>query len=123
MLKLRGNLLLVFVCVLAGFTLSVDQADGFQFQQVPINSVQQAYVKQSVQIPMRDGTKLFTTIYAPRDTSKPYPIMLNRTPYSVRPYDAQYPGRIGPSKYMENEGYIFVKQDVRGRWMLSLIHI
>jgi putative CocE/NonD family hydrolase len=89
-----------------------------QIIQNPINSVQQNYSKQSFQIPMRDGTKLYTTVYSPRDQSKPYPIMMNRTPYSTRPYgDDQYPGRIAPSKYLENDGFIFVHQDVRGRWM------
>jgi len=89
-----------------------------QVIQNPINSVQQNYIKQSFQIPMRDGTKLYTSIYAPRDQSKTYPILMNRTPYSVRPYgDDKYAGRIGPSKYLENEGFIFVHQDVRGRWM------
>ena len=67
---------------------------------------------------MRDGKTLFTSFYVPRDHSKAYPIMLNRTPYSCQPYGPNgYPGRIGPSAYMEQEGYIFVIQDVRGRWM------
>ncbi len=68
---------------------------------------------------MRDGTKLYTTVYSPRNPAgKTYPILINRTPYSVRPYDdTKYPGRIGPSKYVESDGYIFVHQDVRGRWM------
>lgn len=86
--------------------------------QAPVNSVKRIYLKQTVQIPMRDGTKLFTTVYSPRNQSKQYPFMIKRTPYSVRPYnDKQYPGRIGPSQQMESDGYIFVHQDVRGRWM------
>src|SRR5690606_41287859 len=44
------------------------------------------YSKREVYIPMRDGTKLFTAIYEPRDRSKSYPIMMLRTPYSVAPY-------------------------------------
>lgn len=76
------------------------------------------YDKAEYQIPMRDGIKLHTTVFTPKDQSKPYPFMMNRTPYSSRPYGAdQFPGRIGPSVIMEREGYIFVKQDVRGRWM------
>ncbi len=67
---------------------------------------------------MRDGKRLHTTIYAPRDQSQKYPIMVKRTPYSNQPYGAErYPGRIGPSKYLEDSGFIFVLQDVRGRWM------
>lgn len=76
------------------------------------------YSKTEVRIPMRDGIHLHTTIYAPRDQTKKYPIMMNRTPYSVQPYGQdRYPGRIGPSKYLEQSGFIFVRQDVRGRWM------
>lgn len=67
---------------------------------------------------MRDGTLLHTTIYAPRDQSQPWPILMNRTPYSVQPYgEGRYPDQIGPSRILENEGFIFVHQDVRGRWM------
>ncbi len=67
---------------------------------------------------MRDGIDLHTTIYTPRDTSKTYPILMKRTPYSCRPYgEDQFPERIGPNKYMMEEGYIIVYQDVRGRWM------
>ena len=45
---------------------------------------------------MRDGKKLFTAVYAPKDTSRTYPIMLNRTPYSVAPYgEGNYPFSAG----------------------------
>jgi uncharacterized protein len=75
------------------------------------------YTKQEVMIPMRDGVKLFTSVYAPKDVSKKYPIMLNRTPYQVRPYGAEdYKESIGPSARFAYDGYIFVYQDVRGRW-------
>lgn len=68
-------------------------------------------------IPMRDGIKLHTTIYAPKDTSKPYPILMQRTPYSCRPYGADvFRTKIGPSETLMKEGYIIVYQDVRGRW-------
>jgi uncharacterized protein len=76
------------------------------------------YDKMEVQIPMRDGTKLFTAIYAPKDKSKTYPILMNRTCYSVEPYGAnKFERSLGPSKYLMKDGYIFVYQDVRGRWM------
>ncbi len=78
----------------------------------------QMYSKTEVRIPMRDGKQLHTVIYAPRDQSQTYPIMLVRTPYSCQPYGPNtYPQKIGPSKYLERDGFIFVKQDVRGRWM------
>lgn len=69
---------------------------------------------------MRDGVKLFTSVYAPVDASpsKRYPILLVRTPYSVGPYGAdRYPKRLGPTEAFEKEGYIFVFQDVRGQHM------
>ncbi|MEZ6094114.1 MAG: CocE/NonD family hydrolase [Pirellulaceae bacterium] len=76
------------------------------------------YEKREAKVAMRDGVKLHVSIYSPRDKSKTYPIMMNRTPYSCQPYgEGRYPGRIGPSQFMEDEGYIFVKTDVRGRWM------
>lgn len=76
------------------------------------------YTKREVMIPMRDGVKLFTSIYEPKDTSQPYPILLDRTPYTVSPYGAdKYKTSLGPNELFPREGYIFVYQDVRGRWM------
>lgn len=76
------------------------------------------YDKQEVNIEMRDGVKLFTSIYTPKDQSRTYPIVMQRTPYSVAPYgDDAYKTLVGPSPAMMKEGYIFVYQDVRGRWM------
>jgi len=76
------------------------------------------YVKSEQMITMRDGVRLFTSIYVPRDTSKKYPIMLNRTPYSVAPYGPNlYKTALGPSPLFQNELFIFVYQDVRGRLM------
>lgn len=75
------------------------------------------YTKQEVMIEMRDGIKLYTTIYSPKDTSKLYPIIMARTPYSCRPYgEDQYKEKVGPNTYMMKEGNIVVYQDVRGRW-------
>jgi len=80
--------------------------------------VQANYTKYEYQIPMRDGTRLFTAVYVPKDDSQQYPIMLHRTPYSVRPYGVdQYRENLGPSPLFGREGYIFAYQDVRGRWM------
>jgi uncharacterized protein len=75
------------------------------------------YTKYEYRIPMRDGKRLFSIIYAPKDQSQKYPILLNRTPYSVGPYGDEYRDRIGPSRLFETSGYIFVLQDVRGRMM------
>jgi hypothetical protein len=76
------------------------------------------YTKQEIYIPMRDGVRLYTAIYTPKDTSQKWPILLNRTPYSIRPYGSdQYRESIGPSPLFAEAGYIIVYQDVRGRWM------
>ncbi|KAA2215842.1 MULTISPECIES: CocE/NonD family hydrolase [Maribacter] len=76
------------------------------------------YTKKEVDIEMRDGIKLHTTIYSPKDTSIEYPIIMQRTPYSSRPYgEGQFKEAIAPNKHMMKEGYIVVYQDVRGRWL------
>ena len=76
------------------------------------------YTKYEYQIPMRDGVKLFTSVYVPNDTSKSYPIMMQRTPYRVAPYGVdEYKKRLGPSEAFEKDGFIFVFQDVRGKFM------
>jgi hypothetical protein len=76
------------------------------------------YTKKEVYIPMRDGVRLYTAIYTPKDASQHYPILLNRTPYSIGPYGSdRYRDNIGPSELFAKEGYIIVYQDVRGRWM------
>ncbi|MFN7925962.1 MAG: CocE/NonD family hydrolase [Bryobacteraceae bacterium] len=75
------------------------------------------YTKYEYRIPMRDGKRLFTSVYAPKDQSKRYPILMSRTPYSVRPYGLdQFRSTLGPSDLFRNAGYIFVYQDVRGRF-------
>lgn len=75
------------------------------------------YTKKEVTIAMRDGIQLHTTIYTPKDTSRKYPILLQRTPYSSRPYGSNsFRKQIGPNMKMMKEGNIVVYQDVRGRW-------
>src|ERR1700745_1914817 len=82
------------------------------------NYVKAHYTKYEYRIPMRDGKKLFTSVYVPKDASQPYPILMDRTPYSVSPYgEDQYKEQIGPSDEFEKAGYIIVYQDVRGRYM------
>jgi putative CocE/NonD family hydrolase len=76
------------------------------------------YTKLEKHIPMRDGIKLFTVIYVPKDESRKYPIMYNRSPYSAGPYgENEYKQSLGPSMLFAEEGYIFVYQDVRGRYL------
>jgi putative CocE/NonD family hydrolase len=76
------------------------------------------YTKYEYRIPMRDGKRLFTAVYVPKDQSKTHPILLLRTPYNVKPYGVdQYPDTLRPGTLFAKEGYIFAYQDVRGRWM------
>jgi len=76
------------------------------------------YTKYEYRIPMRDGTRLFTSVYVPKDLSQPYPIIMQRTPYSVGPYGIDnYRPVVGPSEAAEKEGFIFAYQDVRGRYL------
>jgi putative CocE/NonD family hydrolase len=77
------------------------------------------YTKFERRIPMRDGTKLFTSIYVPKDAtaSHTYPILLQRTPYSVAPYGDEFRKTLGPSKLFARGKYIFAYQDVRGKFM------
>lgn len=86
-------------------------------EKVEDTFVKDNYTKKEVMVEMRDGIKLHTTIYSPKDTSKTYPILMMRTPYSCRPYgEDEFRGKIGPNKYLMEEGNIMVYQDVRGRW-------
>lgn len=80
--------------------------------------VRQNYTKIERYIPMRDGVKLFTAIYIPKDKNQKYPFLLNRTPYTVSPYgENNYKTSLGNFPAEMREGFIFVYQDVRGRWM------
>src|SRR5258708_655530 len=77
------------------------------------------YYKIERMIPMRDGVKLFTSIYIPKDTTEKHPILMTRTAYSCAPYgtDKWKNFMAGYLRYYLREGYIMVTQDVRGRWM------
>jgi putative CocE/NonD family hydrolase len=84
----------------------------------PEFNVKEHYTKYEFRIPMRDGKSLFTSVYIPKDSSHSYPFMVDRTPYSVAPYGVdQYRKTLGPSDEFQRAGYIFVYQDVRGRYM------
>ena len=81
--------------------------------------VRDNYQKTEYKVAMRDGTKLHTTVYAPKDASatKQYPFLMQRTCYSVAPYGPDaYPAQLGPSETLMRNKFIFVYQDVRGRW-------
>jgi len=89
----------------------------------PVNAqwIRENYSKFEYKIPMRDGVKLFASVYIPKDVfsdNRTYPIVMQRTPYNVRPYGPdQYRENLGPSEYFAREKFIFVYQDIRGRFM------
>ena len=87
-------------------------------EEDPVAYNRKHYTKQEVRIPMRDGVLLHTAIYAPNDQSPTHPIIMQRTPYRSKPYgEDEYPAVLGPDPLFAKEGYIFVYQDIRGRYM------
>ncbi|HMD41770.1 MAG TPA: CocE/NonD family hydrolase, partial [Candidatus Acidoferrum sp.] len=108
----RIAILFVGLILGARTILAQSKPEGLEFD------VKEHYTKYEYRIPMRDGVRLFTAIYLPKDAAHPYPFLINRTPYSVAPYGVdQYRAQLGPSPEFDKAGYIFVNQDVRGRYM------
>jgi len=106
--------LIIFVGIVTGSFLAVQTRSQIE----GASGVREQYTKSEFRIPMRDGKRLFTAVYAPRDGSRSYPFLMTRTPYSVAPYGAgEYRRSLGPSEEFQKSGYIFVYQDVRGRYM------
>lgn len=114
--RLVGSLFLYVFITLAFISARAQQSQGLR------EYVKENYTKRELMIPMRDGVKLFTVLYEPKDKSQKHPILLNRTPFSVFPYGKDkdnvdlYKASLGPSDLFAKEGYIFVYQDVRGLW-------
>jgi putative CocE/NonD family hydrolase len=106
----------VFFCVrvlnvflLFSFSLAAQNSDDASY-------IRSNYSKKEVYIAMRDGIKLFTAIYSPNDSAA-YPILIERTPYSCSPYgENNFSKRLGPNNNLVKGKYIFVYQDVRGRY-------
>jgi uncharacterized protein len=109
--KVPGTILPV--CLLFLCSIHLSAAD----REPPAYDLREHYTKFEYKIPMRDGAKLFTAAYVPKDQSQAWPFLFNRTPYGVGPYGVEnYPTRLGPQELM-SAGYIFIAQDVRGRNM------
>ncbi|WP_339624034.1 CocE/NonD family hydrolase [uncultured Winogradskyella sp.] len=117
---IKKILFLVLITVTLARCKQTDQpivVEGKPIAAVENTYAKDNYTKKEVMIEMRDGIKLHTTIYTPKDTSKTYPILMMRTPYSCKPYgEDEFKTKIGPNKYLMEEGNIMVYQDVRGRW-------
>ena len=95
-----------------------DAADAVAQESQPSESyIRLHYTKHEYMVPMRDGVKLMTSVFVPNDSTKSYPMLMKRTPYNVAPYgEDKYPSKLGPSELFVTAGYIFVNQDVRGRF-------
>jgi len=109
----------LFACVvflLVPPSLAADDAE--QARAARAAYIRANYSKFEYRVPMRDGVRLFTAVYVPNDTSRRYPVLLFRTPYSIAPYGAdRYREALGPAERYEKHGFIFVLQDVRGTFM------
>ncbi len=111
------NPLIIFLLVIIG-ALSILGQQPTQTPNELSEYIKTNYTKREVMVPVRDGVKLFTSVYEPKDKSQKYPMLLNRTPYTVSPYgETNFRASLGPDALFAKEGYIFVYQDVRGRWM------
>src|SRR5207248_830537 len=109
------------ILLLATAVVVASGAPGIAQQAAPAEpqfDVRAHYTKFEYYIPTRDGKRLFTAVYTPKEASQKYPFLMTRTPYSVAPYGVdQYRKQLGPSPDFDQAGYIFVFQDVRGRYL------
>lgn len=100
--------------------LSIACITGLMAQNTDSLWVRDNYYKIERMLPMRDGIKLFTAFYIPKDSSVKHPILFNRTPYTCSPYgEDKFNPRLYESYWINylKEGYIIAIQDVRGQWM------
>ncbi len=112
MLRRKSSLLFLLLLIAISALVAQSRTD------VPAFDVKEHYTKYEYRIAMRDGVHLFTSVYVPKDASHSYPFLIERTPYSVGPYGVDlYRNQLGPSPDFDRAGYIFVFQDVRGRYM------
>jgi hypothetical protein len=105
-------------CLRSWLAAALVLAAGPELAAQGLDYVTGHYDKREVMVPMRDGVRLFTAIYTPKDPGRAYPFLMERTPYGVEPYGPDaYMADLGPSARFGREGFIFVYQDVRGKMM------
>ncbi len=85
--------------------------------QSPGDTTRMLFTKHEYRIPMRDGVRLYTAVYVPKDTTARYPFLVSRSRYGVGSYGADNYGRIGSAESLRRDPYIYVFQDVRGSFM------
>jgi uncharacterized protein len=100
----------VSVCVLAVATHAQNQ------QRPVLPDLPRLFEKKAVMIPMRDGVKLYTEYYTPRDAKSPLPMLMDRTPYGISGGPGAYSRMLYGATHFYADGYIFVFQDIRGRY-------
>lgn len=107
------------VVLVIGIILMVDALDAQTTNGQDSAWIRNNYTKKEMMVPMRDGVKLFTSVYIPKDNSEPHPILMNRTPYSCSPYGESEFRAFWDNHWKQylRRNYIIVIQDVRGRWM------
>src|SRR5689334_6831749 len=107
---------LLSLCAVLAFVSSPARAQRDGGQPDSLYS-REHYSKAEYMVPMRDGVKLYTIVYTPKDTTQAVPIMLLRTPYGIPPYPLdEYRRVLGPSPEFDRDGFIFVYQDARGKF-------
>ncbi|HYW66536.1 MAG TPA: CocE/NonD family hydrolase [Candidatus Dormibacteraeota bacterium] len=103
------------IWVLAALAL-IAAAAGAQEQKAALPDLPKLFEKREVMIPTRDGVKLHTEIYTPKDAKEPLPIIMMRTPYGISAGGNGYSRMLYENADMFADGYIFVFQDIRGRY-------
>jgi putative CocE/NonD family hydrolase len=119
MLRVMRAAIVCTVAMNVGLHCATAQQTEVRQPVVPLDQyIRENYTKQEHMIPMRDGVKLYTAVYIPKNTDQKWPIIIKRTPYSCAPYGPdKMPGSLGPSEHFARAGYIVVNQDVRGRFL------
>jgi putative CocE/NonD family hydrolase len=108
----RTRSLVIFAITLVGMLFGASPAPAQQIAR----DYKALFDKTEVMVPARDGVKLHTEIYTPKNTTEPLPILFERTPYGISSENKGYSSMLGRYDDMMSEGYIFVFQDIRGRY-------
>ncbi len=98
----------------ASLTFSDDPQAVYHYSGDAVEHVFHDYKRSEAMIPMRDGVKLHTVILKPADIKLPLPFLIQRTPYGADSADRASFSYSRPE--LARDGYIYVAQDIRGRY-------
>ncbi len=110
------------VCLSLSFSAALEAQKTNSASKPGWDDVDRAYMREhytkfEYKIPMRDGIKLYAAVFTPKDISQTYPILMTRTCYGAKPYgEDDYGGPNWPFPHYGKDPFIFVFQDVRGRY-------